>query len=87
MKITLHGTLDTAATFCLNTRELQILSIISVGSTVAERSFFCNQMDNWLRNSILTELSRNLAIMAVHDHTIFILKNRHMQYLCDHPPS
>ena len=59
----------------LNTRELQILCVVPVGSTVAEKSFFCiRYIDNWLRNSMLTDLLRDFAIIAVHDHTILIFK-------------
>ena len=77
MTTTFHGTTKKfpVATFCLNIRELQILCVIPVGSTVAERSFSCiRHINNWLHNSILTDLLGDLAIIAVHGHTIIILK-------------
>ena len=66
---------NTVAKFCMNTRELQILCVIPVGSTVAERSFsFTRPINSWLPNSILTNVLGDLAIKAVHGRTILILK-------------
>ena len=52
-----------------------LLSVIPVGSAVAERSFSCTrQFENWLPNSMLTDLLGNLPIAAARGHTILILK-------------
>ena len=54
---------------------LVIPTVIPVGSTVGERSFSCvKQIETWLRNSMLTDLLGDLAIIAIHRHTILILK-------------
>ena len=56
-------------------QNLKILRIVPVGSTVAETPFICiRYIDNCLRNSMLTDLLGYLAIIAVHDHAIPILK-------------
>ena len=65
---------NTVAKFCMNTEELQIMCIITVRSTVAERSFsFTRQINNWLRNSMLAYLLGDLPITAVYGSTILIL--------------
>ena len=49
--------------------------VVPVGSTVTKKTFVCIRLiNNWLCNSMLTDLLGNLAIIAVHDHAIFILK-------------
>ena len=89
MKITLREIIKllTVVTFWSNTREAQILHVIPVVSTVVERYFSCMRwMENCFRHSMLTNLLGNLAIKAVHSHTI-LFKNRYMQYLYGHLPS
>ena len=61
--------------YCLNTQELQILCVISVGSMATESSLSCiRQVDNWYRNSMHADLLGDLTIIAAQGHTIFILK-------------
>ena len=77
MKMTLHPTTKwfTVAIFYSNTRELQVLSIIPVGRNVEESSFSCiRQIANLLRNTLLMDLSGDLAIISLNRHTIRILK-------------
>ena len=77
MKMTLHPTTKwfTVAILYSNTRELQVLSIIPVGRNVEESSFSCiRQIANLLRNTLLMDLSGDLAIISLNRHTIRILK-------------
>ena len=77
MKMTLYPTTKwfTVAIFYSNTRELQVLSIIPVGRNVEESSFSCiRQIANLLRNTLLMDLSGDLAIISLNRHTIRILK-------------
>ena len=49
--------------------------VIPVGNSEVERSFSCvRKIDNWLCNSTLTNLLRDLANTAVHGRTILVLK-------------
>ena len=77
MKIVLHVTTKRfpVVIHCSKIQELQILCVIPVGNMVAERSLSCiRQVDNWHRNSMLTDLLGDVTIIAVQGHTIFILK-------------
>ena len=78
MKITLHPTtkLFLVTTFCFNTLELQILSVIPAGSTVAEKSF-----SKYTNGSIR---GFNLYNCAWSHNSYF--KNRYMHCLYGHPP-
>ena len=55
-------------------KKLHILYVITVGSTVSGRPFsYIRQIDNWLCNSMLTDLLEGLlAFITVHGHTILI---------------
>ena len=60
----------TYAKFFPNTQELcKVLCIIPVGSMEAQRSFSCmRHMNNWPRNSTLTDLYGDLAVITMHGH-------------------
>ena len=44
------------------------------------------KINNWIRNSMLTDLLGNIAILAMHGLTILILKT-YMQCLYENSPS
>ena len=60
------------ATFFPNIRELlKILAVLPMGSTEAERSFSCvRRVHTWLRSTMSTERLSDLAVIAMHGHTI-----------------
>ena len=65
----------TATTFRSKSWQLQILCVISVGSTFAKRTFSCiRQIDKWFFSSMLTDLLGDLTIIIVHGHPILISK-------------
>ena len=62
------------------------LCVILVGSTVVERTFLLiRQINSWLRNSMMMDLLRDLAIIAMHGDAYLFKK--HMQCRYEHPPS
>ena len=64
--------------FSPNFRELlKILSVLPIGSTEAEWSFSC--VRTWLRSTMTTEKLSDLAVIAMHCHTVRI----HRDQVCD----
>ena len=54
---------------------------------VAEGPFSrIKQIYNWLHYSILADLLRDLAIIALHGQTILFFKDRYMHCLYEFPP-
>jgi hypothetical protein len=74
--------------FFPNVRELlKILAVLPIGSCEAERSFSCmRRLHTWLRSTMSTERMTDLAVIAMHGHTIRLDKIQICQrFMALHP--
>lgn len=74
--------------FFPNIRELlKILAVLPIGSTEAERSFSCvRRIHTWLRSRMTTDRLSDLAVIAMHCHSIHIDRDKvYNKYMAIHP--
>ena len=74
--------------FFPNIRELlKILAVLPIGSTEAERLFSCvRRIHTWLRSRMTTDRLSDLAVIAMHCHSVHIDRDKvYNKYMAIHP--